>query len=305
MGAVGSKVQKATAEIERVFSQSATNRATRRNQARANRRARLSSRKRGVSNAVGRVGKFAKNLGMGIFDAGRKVIKGVARRAGNVVDYARKGTVRSYANRLHSAQSRATRRRAKARVSELMKEISAKRKRALNPFYAVSVPRSARSASAKSASAKSASAKSARSASTRRREFNAAFGNLPRSARSASAKSARSASTRRREFNALFGNLPRSARRVAARNLSPAELRRRRLARFDRAAAPVEAEAVRNLSPAELRRRRLARFAPEVARSSASRRAPRLNPNAPAFAPAGTRSVRAGRLNLASPGGKL
>jgi hypothetical protein len=201
MGAVGSKVQKATAEIEKVFSPSERNRATRRNQARENRRARWSSRKRGAYkavgnlgkgayNAAGRVGKFARNVGMGIFGVGRKIVKGVARRAGNVVDYARKGTVRSYANRLHSAQSRATRRRAKARVSELMKEESAERKRALNPFYDVSVPRSA--------SARSASAKSARSAS----------------ARSASAKSA---SARRREFNALFGNLPRSARRVSAR----------------------------------------------------------------------------------------
>jgi hypothetical protein len=102
--------------------------------------------------------------------------------------------------------------------------------------------------------------------------------------------------------------LPRSARRVSAKTLSPAELRRRRLAHFEpQAVAPVEAEAARNLSLGELRRRRLARFAPQArsARSSASRRAPRLNPNAPAFAPAGTRSVRAGRLNLASPGGKL
>lgn len=215
MGAVGSKVQKATAAVEKVFSPSESNRASRRNQARANRRARWSSRKRGVTNAVrrvgkgaynavGRVGKFAKNVGMGIFGVGRKIAKGVARRAGNVVDYARKGTVRSYENRLHSAQSRATRRRAKARVSELLKEESAERKRALNPFYDVSVPRSAaRSASAKSA--RSASAKSARSASAK-------------SARSASARSAsaKSASTRRREFNVLFGNLPTSPRRVAA-----------------------------------------------------------------------------------------
>jgi hypothetical protein len=266
MGAVGSKVQRATAEIERVFSPSERNRATRRNQARENRRARWSSRKRGAYkavgnlgkgayNAVGRVGKFAKNVGMGIFDVGRRVVKGVSRRAGNVVNYARKGTVRSYANRLHSAQSRAARRRAKARVSELMKEESAERKRAMNPFYDVSVPRSARSASARSASAKSARSASARSAS------------------------AKSASTRRREFNALFGNLPRSARRVSVRAISPGELRRRRLAHFAPAAA--------------------------TQRSSASRRVSRLNPDAPAFVPAGTRSVRAGRLNLQSPSGKV
>jgi hypothetical protein len=36
-----------------------------------------------------------------------------------------------------------------------------------------------------------------------------------------------------------------------------------------------------------------------------ARRVPRLNPFASPFVPAGTRSVRAGRLNLGSPGMKL
>jgi hypothetical protein len=167
MGAVGSKVQRATAEIERVFSPSERNRATRRNQARENRRARWASRRKGAYNAVGRVGKFAKNIGMGIFGVGRKIYKGVARRAGNVVDYARKGTVRSYVNRNRSAKARALYKKSKLDLKRRIKEDINLSPESLSRKYNLNRKRSS-SASAKSPGRSALSTASKRSSSAKK-----------------------------------------------------------------------------------------------------------------------------------------
>lgn len=288
MGAVGSKVERATAEIGRVFSPSSRNRATRRNTALENRRARWNSRKRGVSNAVGRVGKgaynavgrvgkFAKNLGMGIFDVGRRVVKGVSRRAGNVVNYARHGKVRSYANRHKSAEARALYKKSKLQLkntiyTDTMNLSPASLARKYPSVFAK------RSGSAKSTGRSSLSSASKRSASAKkgvkwwnestRTRGSAAGVGLLNSSRSSGNRSRRSG---RHELDLLLEPSPKkvnysSRKQTAAssttrRNLSPGELRRRRLARFEPQAVQPS-EAARNLSPGELRRRRLARFAP-------------------------------------------